>query len=93
MFTVTHRNFSEWIQRQKPSDPRIILGIHVMRQAGIQHSDDIMGYPNRLLVCIVEYGLAVASIFNFRTIGQWEYCDYYTVVTFCTSFNIVSAIG
>ena len=42
-FTVTRRNFSEWIQRQKPSDPQIILGIRVMRQAGIQQSDDIMG--------------------------------------------------
>ena len=31
-FTVTRRNFSEWIQRQKPSDPQIILGIRVMRQ-------------------------------------------------------------
>ena len=46
-FIVTRRNFSEWIQRQKPSDPQIILGVQVMRQTGIQHSDDIMGYPNR----------------------------------------------
>ena len=47
MFTATRRNFSERIQRQKPSDPQIILGIRVMRQTGIQHSDDIMDYPNR----------------------------------------------
>ena len=49
IFTVTRRNFSERIQRQKPSDPQIILGRRLMRQAGIQHSDDIMGYPNRLV--------------------------------------------
>ena len=58
-FTVTRRNFSEWIQRQKPSDPQIILGIRVMRQTGIQHSDDIMGYPNMgtpsLSLCILQY--------------------------------------
>ena len=44
---MTRRDFSEWIQRQKSSDPQIILGIRVMRQVGIQHSDGIMGYPNK----------------------------------------------
>ena len=42
---------------------------------------------------IVEYSLVVASIFSFRTMGQWENWDYYTASTFCLSCNIVSAIG
>ena len=35
----------------------------------------------------------VASIFSFRTMGQWEHWDYYTASTFCISCNIVSAVG
>ena len=53
MFTMTRRNSSKWSQRQKPNDPQIILGIRVMRQTGIQHSDDIMGYPNNYDICVV----------------------------------------
>ena len=42
---------------------------------------------------MVEYSLVVASIFSFRTMGQWGHRDYYTAATFCTSCNIVSAVG
>ena len=58
-FTVTRRNFSEWIQRQKPSDPQIILGIRVMRQAGIQHSDDIMGTQTEIITLQLHFVLVV----------------------------------
>ena len=42
---------------------------------------------------MVEYSLVVASIFSFRTMGQWGHWDSYTVATFCFSCNIVSAVG
>ena len=42
---------------------------------------------------VVEYSLVVASIFSFRTMGQWEHRDYYTAATFCTSCKIVSVVG
>ena len=41
---------------------------------------------------MVEYSLVVASIFSFRTMGQWEHWDYYTASTFCISCNIVSVV-
>ena len=31
----------------------------------------------------------VASIFSFRTMGQWGHRDYYTASTFCINYNIV----
>ena len=42
---------------------------------------------------MVEYSLVVASIFSFKTTGQWEHWDYYTAFTFYISCNIVFAIG
>ena len=60
-FTATRRNFTEWIQRQKPNDPQIILGVWVMPQTGIQHSDDIMGYPNTVHCCFVNPDWSVVS--------------------------------
>ena len=42
---------------------------------------------------MVEYSLVVASIFSFKTMGQWEHWDYYTASTFCISCNIVFAVG
>ena len=34
---------------------------------------------------MVEYSLVIASIFSFRTMGQWEHWDYYSASTFCIS--------
>ena len=42
---------------------------------------------------MVEYSLVVASIFSFRTMGQWEHWDSYIAATFCLNCNIVSAVG
>ena len=46
-----------------------------------------------MLVCMVEYSLVVASVFSFKTMGQWEHWDYYLASTFCISCDIVFAIG
>ena len=46
-----------------------------------------------MLVCMMEYSVVVASVFSFRTMGQWEHWDYYTASTFCPSYKIVSSLG